>query len=122
MLSVSCNQSRNDNKDHSGYEVVKSKSYVIRNSKVLTGDSTGAIVLQKQEEMISVLERNGFKRHNALKDSLIFRRSNGQEVLIELPAPQDSWQAGTIIAFDPQKNPLFINLKKDTTQVSNYLK
>jgi len=44
------------------------------------------------------------------------------EVMLELPAPEDAWQSNTIIAFDPQKSPLFINLKKDSTQVTNYIK
>jgi hypothetical protein len=121
-LFFSCNQTRNDGKDISGYEVVTEKSFIQRNAKPIHNDSLTAIILQRQEEMGKILERHGFKKHMATKDSLLFRRTNGQEVMIELPAPEDDWQANAIIAFDPAKSPLFINLKKDTTQIINYLK
>lgn len=118
----SCNPARNDNRDASAYDVVTEKSYVLRNAQPVSSDSLTNIVLQRQEEMSRILERHGFKKHLVTKDSLLFRRANGLEVMLELPAPEDAWQANTIIAFDPQKSPLFINLKKDSTQVTNYIK
>lgn len=121
-IFFSCNPSRNDNRDASAYDVVTEKSYVLRNTHPLSSDSLTNIVLQRQEEMSRILERHGFKKHIVTKDSLLFRRANGLEVMLELPAPEDAWQANTIIAFDPQKSPLFINLKKDSTQVTNYIK
>jgi hypothetical protein len=121
-LFFSCNQSRNDNRDASAYDVVTEKSYIVRNAQPLSSDSLTNIVLQRQEEMSRMLERHGFQKHIARKDSLLFRRTNGLEVMLELPAPEDAWQANAIIAFDPQKSPLFINLKKDSTQVINYIK
>jgi hypothetical protein len=117
-----CNQTRNTGIDKSGYDVVTEKSYVVRQIKPLAGDSLQDVVIKKQQELISYLEQNHFTRHIAGKDSLLFRRANGLEVLIELPVPQDAWESHTIIAFDPQKNPLFVNLHKDTTQIANYIK
>jgi len=121
-IFFSCNHSRNDNRDASAYDVVTEKSYILRNTHPVSSDSLTNIVLQRQEEMSRILERHGFQKHIARKDSVLFRRANGQEVMLELPTPEDAWQANTIIAFDPQKSPLFINLKKDSTQVINYIK
>jgi len=116
-LTFSCNQSR-DNTDRGAYDVVTEKSYVIRNVK----PAEDSLLLSKRAEMVNYLERHGFGKHIAAKDSLLFHKTNAQEVLIELPVPQDAWEANTIIVFDPAKNPLFINLHKDTTQVEKYLK
>jgi hypothetical protein len=121
-ICLSCNPSRNDGRNDAAYDVIKEKSYIMRNTQPVSSDSLTPVILQRQEEMTRILERHGFKKHIVAKDSLLFRRNNGQEVVIELPAPEDSWQANAIIAFDPQKSPLFINLKKDTTQVTNYIK
>lgn len=117
-----CNQTRNSGIDKSAYDVITEKSYVIRLVKPLAGDSLQEAVMAKQQEMIAYLEKNNFTRHIAGKDSLLFRRANGLEVLIELPVPQDAWESHTIIAFDPQKNPLFVNLHKDTSQIAHYIK
>ena len=116
----SCNQSRNN--DRSAYDVITEKSYILRNVKPAAGDPLMDSVLKRRQEMEHYLERHGFTKHIAAKDSLLFHRNNAQEVLIELPSPEDAWQANTIIIFDPLKNPLFINLHKDTTQVEHYLK
>lgn len=117
VLFFSCNESR-DSKDRAAYDIITEKSYVIRDVKPEDGDS----VFQRKQAMISYLERHGFTKHIATKDSLLFHRTNAQEVMIELPTPQDAWQAHTIIVFDPAKNPLFVNLRKDTTQVEHYIK
>jgi hypothetical protein len=119
-LLFSCNQSR-EGKDTSAYDVITEKSYVVREVKPNTGDPLTDSVLQRKQIMISYLERHGFTKHMAAKDSLLFRRTNLQEVIIELPEAEDVWQQHTIIAFDPMKNPLFINLHKDSTQVEHYI-
>ena len=116
-LLFSCNQSR-DGKERAAYDIITEKSYVIRDVKPIGGDT----VLQRKKVMMDYLERHGFTKHIAAKDSLLFHRTNAQEVMIELPAPQDAWETNTIIVFDPVKNPLFVNLHKDTTQVEHYIK
>jgi hypothetical protein len=117
VLLFSCNQSR-DSKERAAYDIITEKSYVIRDVKPVSGDT----VQQRKQIMIDYLERHGFTKHIAAKDSLLFHRTNALEVMIELPAPQDAWEANTIIVFDPAKNPLFVNLHKDTTQVEHYIK
>lgn len=121
-ICISCNQTRNSGVDTSNYDIITEKSYVVRNVKPVSGDPAVDSVLQRKQELTSYLERHGFARHVASKDSLLFRRNNRQEVLIELPPPSTTQEANLIIAFDPMKNPLFINLKKDTTQVEHYIK
>jgi len=116
----SCNQSRND-KDLSAYDVITEKSYVFRVHETKPDDSLSRAITNRQVEMKDYLDRHGFTAHVTTSDSLLFRRTNGQEVIIELPEAEDEWQARTIIAFDPMKNPLFINLHKDTTQVEHYI-
>jgi hypothetical protein len=110
ILLFSCNQSRDGNA-RSAYDIITEKSYVIRESKPVTGDT----MLQRKQVIMDYLERHGFTKHIAVKDSLLFRRTNLQEVMIEL-------ESNTIIVFDPAKNPLFVNLRKDTTQVEHYIK
>jgi hypothetical protein len=122
VLLFSCNQSRNSNEDTSSYDIITEKSYVVRNVKPVSGDAQVDSILQRKQELVSYLERHGFSRHVAAKDSLLFRRNNRQEVIIELPVPNNPAEANLIIAFDPMKNPLFINLKKDTIQVEQYIK
>lgn len=119
---VSCNQTRTRETDTSNYDVITEKSYVVRNVKPVSGDPKVDSILQRKQELTSYLERHGFARHVATKDSIVFRRNNRQEVIIELPTPSSTAEANLIIAFDPMKNPLFINLKKDTTQVEQYIK
>lgn len=125
----SCNQQRTYHTNIEGYDVIKNKSYVLRLAKNDTSDTLTDSILKRKAVFIDFLERHGFKRFNATKDSLAFERANGQSELIELPSVENEpnvkerpWQANLIIIFDPQKNPLFINLKKDTTQADNYLK
>ncbi|SFD32315.1 hypothetical protein SAMN05518672_1011620 [Chitinophaga sp. CF118] len=120
-LLFSCTQSR-DSKNRAAYDIITEKCYVIRNVKPVSGDPLVDSVMQRSAAIVNYLERHGFSKHIAAKDSLLFHRTNAQEVVIELPAPQDVWQANTIIVFDPEKNPLFVNLHKDTTQVEHYIK
>ncbi|PWV54022.1 hypothetical protein [Chitinophaga sp. S165] len=119
---VACNQTRTRETDTSNYDVITEKSYVVRNVKPVSGDPKVDSILQRKQELTGYLERHGFVRHVATKDSIVFRRNNRQEVVIELPVPSTTAEANLIIAFDPMKNPLFINLKKDTTQVEQYIK
>lgn len=116
-LLFSCNQSR-EGKERAAYDIITEKCYVIRDVKPISGDT----LLQRKQVIMDYLERHGFTKHIAAKDSLLFHRTNAQEVMIELPAPQDAWETNTIIVFDPAKNPLFVNLHKDTTQVEHYIK
>lgn len=122
VLLFACNPSRNDerNTDRSAYDVITEKVYVYREFKPASSPLTDS-VLQLRQQMTDYLDKQGFQRHMAGKDSLLFHRANGQEVIIELPTPQDIWERSTIIVFDPQKNPLFVNLHKDTTQLAHYL-
>ncbi|MCW3462551.1 hypothetical protein [Chitinophaga nivalis] len=121
-LLFACNPTRNDGQhtDKSAYEVISEKCYVYREFKPAPGPLMDS-VLQLRKEMMDYLDQHQFKAHIAGKDSLLFHRANGQEVLIELPTPQDAWELNTIIVFDPQKNPLFINLHKGTSQVTQYI-
>lgn len=107
--------------DDSKYDVITDRCYVLRQVKPAPGDTAAASALQHQQELTAYLEQRQFTRHVAGKEGLLFRRSNGQEVIIELPAPQDTWEAHTIIVFDPQKNPLFVNLRKGTAQIDQYI-
>lgn len=122
IFCFSCNQARNKGEDTSKYDIITEKSYVVRNVKPVSGDAHVDSLLQRKQELTGYLERHGFVRHVAANDSLLFRRNNRQEVVIELPPPATTEAANLIIAFDPMKNPLFINLKKDTTQVEKYIK
>ncbi|MBO9728916.1 MAG: hypothetical protein J7623_09790 [Chitinophaga sp.] len=118
-----CNPTRNDGQtsDKSAYDVISEKSYVYREFKPASSPLNDS-VLQLRQQLTDYLDRHDFKRHMAGKDSLLFHRANGQEVIIELPTPQDIWEQSTIIVFDPQKNPLFVNLHKDSTQLDHYIK
>ncbi|MBW8685955.1 hypothetical protein [Chitinophaga rhizophila] len=121
VFGFSCNQTRTSGEDTSNYDIITEKSYVIREVKPAGGDPETDSILIRKQEMTSYLERQGFTRHVAAKEVLMFRRSNRQEVVIDLPAPATAAAANMIIVFDPMKNPLFINLKKDTTQVEHYI-
>lgn len=114
------NAAREQTKDRSAYDVITEKCYVYREFKPAADPLTDS-VLQLRKNLTEYLGQKGFQAHMATKDSLLFRRSNGQEVMIELPRPQDIWEQSTIIVFDPQKNPLFINLRKGTAQLDQYL-
>lgn len=121
VFSFSCNQTRKGNEDTSNYDIITEKSYVVREVKPAAGDPETDSILQRKQVLTSYLERKGFVRHVAAKEILMFRRNNRQEVVIDLPAPATAAAANVIIIFDPMKNPLFINLKKDTTQVEHYI-
>jgi hypothetical protein len=114
------NAAREQTKDRSAYDVVTEKCYVYREFKPASDPLTDS-VLQLRKNLTEYLSQKGFQAHIAGKDSLLFRRTNGQEVMIELPHPQDIWEQSTIIVFDPQKNPLFVNLHKGTAQLDQYL-
>src|ERR1044072_6733847 len=103
------------------YDLIREKCYVLRQVKPAPGDTPDAPRQQPQKELDTYLEQHQFPKHVAARDSLLFRRANGQEVIIELPVPQDTWEAHTIIVFDPQKNPLFVNLHKGTAQIDQYI-
>ncbi|MEV4882505.1 hypothetical protein SAMN05660461_4372 [Chitinophaga ginsengisegetis] len=122
LLLFACNPTRNDERttDRSAYDVITEKCYVYREFKPASNPLTDS-VLQLRKELTDYLDQHQYKRHMAGNDSLLFRRENGQEVIIELPTPQDIWEQSTIIVFDPQKNPLFVNLHKDTTQLEHYI-
>ena len=122
LLLAACNSGGRNEQNTDSYDLITQKVYVLRQVKPAAGDTTAAAAQQKQQELISYLEQHQFTRHVAAKDSLLFRRSNGQEVIIELPVPQDSWESHTLIVFDPQKNPLFVNLHKGTEQIDEYIK
>lgn len=107
--------------DSDKYDLITEKCYVLRQVKPALGDTAAAAAQQQQQELAAYLEQHQFSKHVAGKDSLLFRRANGQEVIIELPVPQDTWEAHTIIVFDPQKNPLFVNLHKGTAQIDQYI-
>ncbi|NSL89282.1 hypothetical protein [Chitinophaga solisilvae] len=117
-----CNPTRNDghqvNKE--AYDVITEKCYVYRESKPAPGPLTDS-VLALRSQITGYLEQQGFKAHIAGKDSLLFHRANGQEVIIELPVPTNVWEQHTIIVFDPVKNPLFVNLHKGTGQIEHYI-
>lgn len=117
-----CNHSRNDEHttDKSAYDVISEKSYVYREFKPAASAENDS-VLQLRKQLTDYLDQHQFKGHIAAKDSLLFHRANGQEVIIELPTPQDIWEQSTIIVFDPQKNPLFVNLHKGTAQLDHYI-
>lgn len=114
LLAFSCNQTR-ERTDTTDYQVIEEKSYVLRQHP--KADSAVSIA---KDSIVQFLEGQGFARKFIEKDSLMFRRANGLQVEIVLPAAQDAWESNAIIVFDPQKNPLFVNLHKGTAQVRQY--
>lgn len=122
VVLFACNSARNKEQstDRSAYDVINEKCYVYREFKPAPGALTDS-VLQLRKQLTDYLDQHQFKAHMAGKDSLLFHRQNGQEVIIELPAPQDIWEQSTIIVFDPVKNPLFVNLHKGTAQIEQYI-
>lgn len=122
MLLFACNHTRNEERttDRSAYDVISEKCYIYREFKpAATPLNDSVLALRKQ--LTDYLDQHQYKGHAAGKDSLVFRRTNGQEVIIELPTPQDIWEQSTIIVFDPMKNPLFVNLHKGTAQLEQYI-
>lgn len=120
LLLAACSNNRKQSGSDK-YDVITEKVYVLRQVKPASGDTAAAAAQQQQQALVTYLEQHQFARHVAAKDSLLFRRTNGQEVIIELPVPQDTWEAHTLIVFDPQKNPLFVNLHKGTAQIDQYI-
>ncbi|WP_212001123.1 hypothetical protein [Chitinophaga sp. HK235] len=120
-LLFACNPTREHQVNKDAYDVITEKSYVYREFKPAASPLMDS-VLQLRKEITDYLDQQGFKAHIAGKDSLLFHRANGLEVMIEMPAPQDPWSMNTIIVFDPVKNPLFVNLHKGTGQIEQYIK
>ena len=122
VLLFACNPTRNEERstDRSAYDVISEKCYVYREFKPAASPLTDS-VLALRKQLTDYLDQHQFKGHIAGKDSLLFHRANGQEVIIELPTPQDIWEQSTIIVFDPLKNPLFVNLHKGTAQLEQYI-
>lgn len=115
-MLAACNPVR-EKTDTSNYEVISEKCFVLR-EKHSTADS---LVNAGRDSIIKYLQQNNFQARYVKKDSLMFRRANSLQVEIVLPTPQDAWESNTIIVFDPQKNPLFVNLRKGTSQVQQYI-
>lgn len=113
---AACNPVR-EKTDTSNYEVISDKCFVLR-EKHNTSDS---LVNASRDSMIRFLQQHDFQAKYVQKDSLMFRRANALQVEIVLPTPQDAWESNTIIVFDPQKNPLFVNLHKGTSQLQQYV-
>ena len=113
---AACNPVR-EKTDTSNYETISEKCFVLR-EKHSTADSA---VNASRDSMIRFLQQNNFQARYVQKDSLMFRRANALQVEIVLPTPQDVWESNTIIVFDPQKNPLFVNLHKGTSQLRQYI-
>ncbi|WP_343700524.1 hypothetical protein [Chitinophaga sp.] len=115
-MLAACNPTR-EKTDTSHYEVISEKCFVLR-EKHSTADSA---VNAGRDSIIRYLQQNNFPARYVQKDSLMFRRANAMQVEIVLPPPQDAWESNTIIVFDPQKNPLFVNLRKGTSQIQQYI-
>lgn len=117
---LACNQERKKpSKD--GFDIITEKTYVLREAQPAAGDSAEAAYYTKQQEIVALLQQNNFKAHPLTNDSLLFRRENGLEVEIILPRHNEGAGKFSVIAFDPKKNPLFINMNKGTNQVTQYI-
>lgn len=106
--------------DTSHYDVITEKSYLVRESKPASNPGTDSVAA-RQQAFMTYLESKGFKRHLIQKDSILFRRENSLEVEMILTPPTDTWDMHTIIAFDPAKNPFFVNLHRDSSQLVRYV-
>lgn len=113
---IACNPTR-ERTDTSNYDVITEKCYVLREHP----DRTDSLVNARRDSMVRFLEQHGFPKRYMKKDSMLFRRTNGQEVEVSLLPPADAWESNAIIVFDPIKNPWFINLRKGTGQVEDYV-
>ncbi|MBO9152916.1 hypothetical protein ACFOTA_11915 [Chitinophaga sp. GCM10012297] len=116
LSAAACNPVR-EKTDTTHYDVISEKCFVLREHPIRTDSAVNA----NRDSIVSFLEANHYTARYIRKDSLMFRRENGLQVEIVLPAPADAWESGTIIVFDPQKNPLFVNLHKGTSQVKQYV-
>lgn len=114
MVAISCNQTR-ERTDTSNYQVIEEKCFVLRQHPM-----QDSVVNKAKDSIVQYLEGHGFTAKFVEKDSLMFRRANGMQVEIILPTAQSAWESNAIIVFDPQKNPLFVNLHKGTAQVQQY--
>lgn len=117
---AACHNNEARQHDTANYDVITEKVYVVRESKPASNPETDSVIA-RQQAFIAYLEKNGFKRHLVQKDSLLFRRENSQEVEMILTPPADTWEMHTIIAFDPAKNPFFVNLHRDSAQLVHYV-
>lgn len=115
LLAVACNEVR-ERTDTTNYQVIEEKCYVLRQHPMR--DSAVQIT---HDSIVQFLEGKGFAAKFIEKDSLMFRRANGQQVEIVLPTAQNAWESNAIIVFDPLKNPFFVNLHKGTAQVRQYV-
>lgn len=115
-ILIACNQTR-ERTDTANYEVISEKCFVLR----AHASNADSLVNLQRDSVTAFLETHGFKMKKVEKDSLMFRRQNGLEVDIVLPRPQDAWESNTVVVFDPQKNPLFVNLRKGTAQLKGYV-
>ncbi|PUZ26718.1 hypothetical protein GA0116948_102254 [Chitinophaga costaii] len=118
---AACHQPNPAKHDTAAYDVIRDKSYLVRESKPLTNTPATDSVLAKKATFIAYLEKQGFKRHVIQQDSLLFHRENSLEVEMILTPPTDIWDMQTIIVFDPAKNPFFVNLHRDSTQLVHYV-
>lgn len=120
-IFAACKNNSQPAHDISAYDVITEKSYLVRESKPRTGTPETDSVLAKKASFIAYLEQQGFKRHLVQKDSVLFHRENGLEVEMILTPPTDIWEMQSIIVFDPAKNPFFVNLHRDSTQLHHYV-
>ncbi|HEY0272544.1 MAG TPA: hypothetical protein VGC22_05115 [Chitinophaga sp.] len=118
---AACQQRPQPARDTAAYDVITEKSYLVRESKPRTGAPETDSVLAKKEAFTAYLDKQGFKRHLIQQDSLLFRRDNSLEVEMILTPPTDIWERQAIIVFDPAKNPFFVNLHRDSTQLVHYV-
>ncbi|MFB6455850.1 hypothetical protein ACE38W_11320 [Chitinophaga sp. Hz27] len=73
-LMMACNSQRSEKTmDRSAYDVITEKSYVYREMKPAPGPLSDSIQKLKKE-LTDYLDQQGFKRHMAGKDSLLFVR------------------------------------------------
>ncbi len=116
LSAAACNPVR-DKTDTTNYDVISEKCFVLREHPIRTDSAVNA----NRDSIVRFLEANRYKARYITKDSLLFRRDNGLQVEIVLPPPTDAWESGTIVVFDPMKNPLFVNLHKGPSQVKQYV-
>lgn len=116
VVLAACNPVR-ERTDTANYDLITEKCFVLREHP----DRSDSVVNVRRDSMVRFLEQRDFKARYMEKDSLVFRRVNGQEVAIALLPPKDAWESNAIIIFDPVKSPLFVNLHKGTDQVKHYI-
>lgn len=117
VMAAACNPVR-EKANTTNYDVISEKCFVLREHPV----KTDSLVNANRDSLVQFLKAQQYEVRFIRKDSLLFRKENGQEVEIVLPSPKDAWESNTIIVFDPAKSPFFVNLRKGTGQVQQYLK